>query len=243
LCGLFNALGLQASSTQAAAQETPGPRVRRVRLRVRPSDTIVAVKRALESAIGTQLPDDQLYFIYEGKRLESNKRLTDHNVKRDATIQVNIKLSGGMDPSRALRNDPMMGYAQLDNDVDMADAHVFANNDPMDIYVEWDVPQQFPVAAEEQQPQPQPPPPVHDHALQRVLDHWGESVCTNRTGMHEASHHERLGCTKSRSATQCRQGTWFGDHCISPFLIQKHHPKVLGKTVTKHLTFGQRLVS
>jgi hypothetical protein len=121
--------------------------------------------------------------MYGGKRLENGKRLADYNVKRDATIQVNIKLSGGMDQSRALRSDP---DPPQDNDVDMTDAHGFANNEPMDVNFEWPVPQQFPEEA-----QPQAPPPAHANAHQMALDGWETSVCTIYcTGMHEASRHE-----------------------------------------------------
>ena len=65
-----------------------------ITLEVEPGDSISTVKTKIQEKEG--IPPDQQQLTYQGKLLENdNETLADHNVQKDSTLHLTLRLSPG----------------------------------------------------------------------------------------------------------------------------------------------------
>lgn len=58
-----------------------------------PSDTVARVKKQVHQRLG--VPPIHLRLMFNGRQLDSNKTLSDHNVDKESTLEGAIRLRGG----------------------------------------------------------------------------------------------------------------------------------------------------
>lgn len=64
-----------------------------IALMVKPSDTILRVKKRIEDK--ESIPSNRQRLIYAGKQFENERTLSDYNVQRDSTLHLLLRLDFG----------------------------------------------------------------------------------------------------------------------------------------------------